>query len=85
MDPVRAALRRCMGSAIAQRRKAAGLSQDDVAQCCGLTRTSIVNVEAGRQELPVRKLVLVGEALGCDYRELMPPPEVLRWLDGGAT
>jgi hypothetical protein len=41
----------------------------------GLTRTSIVNIEKGRQHLAVHQLVRMSDLLGCAPGELIPAKE----------
>ena len=43
-------------------RTAAGLRQDEVAQACGVGRTTVVDWEAGRTEPSASKLVLLSRA-----------------------
>lgn len=52
-------------------RKARGLTQRDVALAVGLTRTSIVNAEVGRQRLPLHTLLAVAQALGVGLVDLL--------------
>jgi hypothetical protein len=37
-----------------------------------LSRTTMVNIEKGRQRLAVHQLVQLGNALGCEPTELLP-------------
>lgn len=48
-----------VGSVFRERRIELGLSQADVAGKIGLTRTSIVNIEAGRQAISLHTYVLL--------------------------
>jgi transcriptional regulator with XRE-family HTH domain len=57
---------------ILQFRKAANLSQLELAEKVGLTRTSIVNMEAGRQRMPIHTLVNIAEALGRNITDFFP-------------
>lgn len=43
------AFHRAFGDAVRVARDRAGMTQDDLAKAVGLTRTSITNIEAGRQ------------------------------------
>lgn len=63
-----------LGERIRQARSAKRVSQQDLAVSTGLTRTSIANVEAGRQRLPVDRLFDISIALGVDAASLLPPP-----------
>jgi transcriptional regulator with XRE-family HTH domain len=53
-------------------RQANGLRQEDVAAAAGVTRSSIANLEAGRQSMPLGKLSLIAEYLGVTLSMLMP-------------
>lgn len=61
-------------------------SQEGLAQKVGHTRTSITNIEAGRQRIPLDLLYRLATALQVDVRSLIPigeaslPPEVERKL-----
>ncbi len=60
-----------IGAAIAAARRAAGLSQHDLAATTGLNRSSIANCEAGRQRIPSAKLAAIAERLGTTTSELL--------------
>lgn len=66
------ALYREIGWRIRKERDELGFSQADLAQEIGLTRTSIVNIEAGRQRLPIHMLYAVAHALGVPATCLLP-------------
>lgn len=51
-------------------RKTLGYSQDDVAANVGLTRTSIVNIEKGRQSLTLENLYKIAEFFKIEASEL---------------
>lgn len=53
-------------------RKAAGLTQEDVAERVGLTRTSVTNIERGRQHISLHQLYLLAAAVGRNPAELLP-------------
>jgi DNA-binding XRE family transcriptional regulator len=61
-----------IGRAIKAARADRELTQTDLALAIGLTRTSIVNIEQGRQRMPLHTLVAIGDALGIDARDLWP-------------
>ena len=61
-----------IGQRIQEERKSLGFLQQDLAQEIGLLRTSIVNIEAGRQRLPIHKLYEIAEALGVSVSCLLP-------------
>lgn len=61
-----------IGKRIRTERDALGFSQIDLAAEIGLTRTSIVNIESGRQRLPIHVLYAIAEALAVSVRDLLP-------------
>jgi transcriptional regulator with XRE-family HTH domain len=54
-------------------RERAGLTQEDLAREVGLTRTSITNIERGRQKLLIHALFAIAQALGVPAVSLLPP------------
>lgn len=48
-----------------------GKRQEDVAAKCGLTRTSVVNIEAGRQRFPAHFVEIFAKALGVKPKKLL--------------
>ena len=63
-----------LGSRIKQLRQAR-LSQEQLAREAGLSRTSIVNIECGRQKLLVHNLFEIAKALNVTPSELISPLE----------
>jgi transcriptional regulator with XRE-family HTH domain len=61
-----------LGELVRARRKKVGLSQERLADLIGLTRTSITNIEKGRQRIPLDVLFALGEALKVDPRDILP-------------
>lgn len=53
-------------------RQANGLRQEDLAVAAGVARSSIANLEAGRQSIPLGKLNLIAQKLGATLSMLMP-------------
>mgnify|MGYP002137128752 CR=1 FL=1 len=49
-------------------RRMASMTQADVGARCGLTRTSIANIEAGKQPLTAETMHLMAAAGGCRVR-----------------
>lgn len=60
-----------IGGLLRSHRKAAGMSQQDLATRTGFSRSSIANIEAGRQDTLITRLVALAEALG------VPPTNLL--------
>lgn len=63
-----------LGRRIREGRKRKKFSQDELAASCGLTRTSIANIEAGRQRLAAHRLCEIAIALDTEPGELLPQP-----------
>jgi transcriptional regulator with XRE-family HTH domain len=63
-----------IGANIRTARERRRWSQTALATEVGLTRSSIANIEAGRQRMPVHTLVLIGNALGVSVGSLLPTP-----------
>ena len=61
------------GTQLRARRRKARLSQDGLAAASGLSRTSVVNIEKGRQGVSLGTLYRLARALACDTSELLPP------------
>ena len=70
-------LYRELGWKIRQARERFGekLSQEALAQRLGLSRASMVNIEAGRQRAPLHLLWQIAELLGTDLTMLIPSRE----------
>lgn len=64
-----------VGHAISKYRTAAGLSQAALANAIGLTRTSISNIEQGRQKMLVHTLVDIAASLSVPVESLLPTAE----------
>jgi transcriptional regulator with XRE-family HTH domain len=67
-----------LGRQIRDGRKNLGWRQEDLGAHVGLSRTSIANIEAGRQRLLAHELMLIRDALSLDFEGLkgQPGPEV---------
>lgn len=61
-----------IGTKIREARERAGLSQAKLAQSLGMSRASVVNIEAGRQRPPVHILWQIAEKLGTETALLIP-------------
>jgi transcriptional regulator with XRE-family HTH domain len=60
------------GRLLARHRKKAGLSQEALAAAVGLSRTSITNVECGRQPIQLHSLYALATALNAAPDDLLP-------------
>lgn len=61
-----------IGTAVRQRRERLGMTQGQLAAAIGLLRTSIVNLEAGRQRVPLHTLYPICAVLGVEVAEMLP-------------
>ena len=66
-----------VGRKIRQTRENQHLSQDSLAQRLGISRTSMVNIEAGRQRTPLHVLWQIAELLETKLTLLIPTLEEL--------
>jgi transcriptional regulator with XRE-family HTH domain len=66
-----------VGRKLRQARVTQGLSQERLAQQLGISRASVVNIEAGRQRAPLHLLWQFSEALATDLSLLIPRREEL--------
>lgn len=53
-------------------RRGAKLTQQEVADRVGLTRTSVTNIERGTQHISLRQLYLLAAAVGLQPSEMLP-------------
>ena len=83
-----------LGGKIRQARAERAMNQAELARRVGLSRTSITNVELGRQGLAVHQLFEFAEALGVQAVQLLPeklvekhekerelPADVIAWVE----
>lgn len=61
-----------VGSMIRAFRLKCKISQDDLAKRIGHTRTSITNMEAGRQRIPIDVLIAISRSLRIELSDLLP-------------
>jgi len=61
-----------IGSSIINKRKELGLTQTELANKTGMSRTSIVNIEKGRQYPPIHLLWTISLALEAKPSEFFP-------------
>ena len=67
-----------IGNQIRKRRKEKGVSQANLAVAIGLSRLSVVNIEANRQSATPDTIYLVCCALNITPNELFPAMETLK-------
>jgi len=63
---------RVLGIRIRNARERAGVKQDQLARAVGLSRTSITNIERGRQGVQAYLLARVAAVLGMSVADLIP-------------
>jgi len=64
-----------IGTAIRKARISRGMNQQGLADLVSMRRTSIVNIEGGRQRLPLTTLYDIADALGVQATALLPRNE----------
>jgi len=67
-----------LGRAVRSARQQKNVTQDQLAKAVGLTRTSVVNIEKGRQKVPLDTLYEIASALGTTVQNLLPAATVQR-------
>ncbi|WP_305787839.1 helix-turn-helix domain-containing protein [Symbioplanes lichenis] len=70
-----------VGKRIRDARNAARITQAELADAVGLTRTSITNLEAGRQRMPLHLFAAIARRLGVGPQHLMAESEGLGEFD----
>jgi transcriptional regulator with XRE-family HTH domain len=63
---------RLFGANVRAARSNADMTQDTLARKIGMTRSSVANLEAGRQRIPLHLLYEIASALRVEPRELLP-------------
>lgn len=63
---------RDVGSRVRTARTGANKTQDELAEHVGVARTSISNLEAGRQRIPLHLFIQIAEGLEVSPTELLP-------------
>jgi len=66
---------RQFGDALAQVRKVRKVTQEALADTIGLSRTSITNIEKGRQPVQLHVVVKLADVLGVRIDQLLPQSE----------
>ena len=64
-----------VGNQIALFRKSRRITQEDLAGRISMTRTSVINIEKGRQQVLVHTLLDIARALRVPVSELLPGEE----------
>jgi DNA-binding XRE family transcriptional regulator len=61
-----------IGAALKTAREEVGMNQSEAGEICKMTRTSIINLEQGRQYMPLHKLIAYCQALGISVVDILP-------------
>ena len=59
---------------VRRRRNALGLSQEGLAEKCGLHRTFVGGIERAERNITIKTLMLLAQALGCSPIALLGGP-----------
>lgn len=65
-------INKVVGNRVKHFRKKRGLSQTQLSEIVGLTRSSISNIESGRQSTKLEKYYHIAEILKIDIYDLLP-------------
>lgn len=79
-------LYKAIGQSLKARRDALKWTQAELAAAAKLHRSSVANIETGRQRIALDDLVALAGALGIDYRTVLPDPsslDAIRMEQGG--
>ena len=66
-----------IGKRIRDARDGLSLTQEELAEKLGMSRTSVTNIERGRQQILVHTLFSIAAALKMQVRQLLPEDEVI--------
>lgn len=70
------------GCMLARARRKGRISQEVLADALGLSRTSVTNIEKGRQPVQLYSLYLIARLLRVDVKELLPSASVFESPEG---
>ena len=68
---------RLFGAVLKEHRQQAGLTQEELGNRVGMSRTSITNIERGRQHVSLHTAYELAAAVNKHPHDLLPPPEAL--------
>lgn len=69
---------RQFGRILAEARNKKKISQEVLARELGLTRTSITNIEKGRQPVQLHTLYHISQLLSVELKDLLPAPQLIQ-------
>jgi len=61
-----------LGACVVAARRAAGMTQMEVAEKALISRAQIANLESDRTDMPIKTLMRVAAAIGCPLKDLVP-------------
>ncbi len=67
-----------IGMRVKDARLKADIKQETLADYAGLTRSSIANIESGKQKPSIHILMLIAKCLDIDYTILIPTSDVIK-------
>ncbi len=70
-------LYRFFGTALKEHRQRAHMTQAELGSRVGMSRTSVTNIEGGRQHVSLHVVYELAAAVGSHPQDLLPPPESL--------
>jgi transcriptional regulator with XRE-family HTH domain len=70
-----------VGRRVRKAREERGLTQEALASLISLSRTSVTNIEKGRQTIALHKFVEIADALRVDPSSLLPQRAGSRYVD----
>lgn len=65
------------GKMLVEERKRSGITQEELGRRIGVVRTTVANLEAGRQSVSLPLLYRIALALKGDLNSLLPPIETI--------
>lgn len=66
------AINEAIGATVKAMREQNGLTQQQLADCLGITRPSITNMESGYQPISIEYLYTIASCLNMDVHDLLP-------------
>lgn len=70
-----------VGNKIRVMRNEKGIDQETFAKKINLTRTSVINIEKGRQRPSLHQIWLMVQFLNISFVDLLPPPDLSSKID----
>jgi transcriptional regulator with XRE-family HTH domain len=80
-DAIVGALYDELGRRVRRWRERQSMTQDRLATAAGVSRSSVANIEAGRQATPLHVVLALAEVLQCELADLIPSHDALFALE----